>query len=307
MCVQILATPTGPPAVSDFQTAVPTLAIVRVVPPGVILPPAGTPTAAFTVTPTPVNVSVPTIFDGSTSTPGTNATAIASYSWNFGDGTPLGTGVSATHVFTTTGTFNVTLTVTNDRGLSASTSQQITVGSQDPFTGDWSYSPTPVIVGQAVLFNADQVQTSPGHQVTTFSWNFGDGDTTQPTSGFLVSHTFAQALSFNVVLSVADDLGRKKVFAPKAIVVGTGSPVPTITFSPTTPVHGTPVQFSSAGTTTFGGATITSYSWSFGDGHAASVSNPSNTYAASGTYTVTLTVTDSLGRTGTVTVTISVS
>jgi PKD repeat protein len=67
------------------------------------------------------------------------------------------------------------------------------------------------------------------------------------------------------------------------------------------------VTFSSAGTTTFGGSSITSYSWSFGDGHAASVSNPSNTYAVAGTYTVTLTVTDSLGRTGTMTVTITVS
>jgi len=311
-CVQIVATPTGPPAVSDYQSASPAQAVVRVVPMGVILPPAGTPTASFTVTPTPLNISVPAIFDASASTPGTNSLVIATYSWSFGDGTSPATGVTVTHTFTTAGTFNVTLTVTNDRGLSQSTSQQVTVGSTNPFTGDWTYSPTPVIVGQAVLFNASAIQSSPGHTVTVANWNFGDGDTTQPTQGILVSHTFAQALTFNVVLTVTDDLGRKNVFAPKAIIVGSGNPVPVITFSPTAPVHGTPgtsISFSSAGTTAFGSSTIVSYSWDFGDGTGSTAANPTKAtgYAAPGTYTVRLTVTDSSGRTGTTTVSVTVT
>src|SRR5262249_25941794 len=50
-CVQIVATPTGPPAVNDAQTATPLLALVRLVPVGVILPPGETPTPAFTSSP----------------------------------------------------------------------------------------------------------------------------------------------------------------------------------------------------------------------------------------------------------------
>lgn len=41
----------------------------------------------------------------------------------------------------------------------------------------------------------------------------------------------------------------------------------------------------------------TEYAWDFGDGNTSSSSDPSNVYAAEGTYTVTLTVNDALGVT----------
>ena len=44
--------------------------------------------------------------------------------------------------------------------------------------------------------------------------------------------------TYNVILSVIDDIGRKKVFSAKPITVGTGAPVVVITFSPGAPhVH----------------------------------------------------------------------
>jgi YD repeat-containing protein len=52
---------------------------------------------------------------------------------------------------------------------------------------------------------------------------------------------------------------------------------------------------------------ITSYSWSFGDGGTASGSSPTHAYASSGAYTVTLTVTDNLGAQGVATTTANVS
>jgi PKD repeat protein len=45
--------------------------------------------------------------------------------------------------------------------------------------------------------------------------------------------------------------------------------------------------------------TIVSYNWNFGDGETGSGITASHTYAASGTYTVTLTVEDNLGATDT--------
>jgi PKD repeat protein len=306
-CVDIVATASESGS-GTFVTAAPVSGTIRLVPPGVILPPAGTPTASFTFTPSPVSVLVPVMFDASASAPGNGATAISSFAWSFGDGS-TGTGQMVTHSFASGGNFTVTLTVTNDRGLSASTTQVLSASALDPFTGDWVFSPTAVLVGTSVLFNADQVQTSAGHQVTQTNWNFGDGGT---GSGFLVTHTFTQVGTFNVVLSVTDDLGRKKVFAPKPVSVGTGAPNVAITFSPTSPNGGTLVSFNSNGTTTFGGATISSYQWDFGDptsgaNNTSTAANPTHTFANPGTYTVLLTVTDSQGRSGTGRVTVTVS
>jgi serine protease len=53
--------------------------------------------------------------------------------------------------------------------------------------------------------------------------------------------------------------------------------------------------------------TIVSRSWNFGDGSTSTATNPSRTYAAGGTYTVTLTVTDNGGATGTTSRTVTVT
>lgn len=65
------------------------------------------------------------------------------------------------------------------------------------------------------------------------------------------------------------------------------------------------VAFSSAGSSDPEGGALT-YSWAFGDGTTSTAANPSKTYAANGTYNVTLTVRDPQGATGTASVQIGV-
>jgi PKD repeat protein len=60
---------------------------------------------------------------GSTDPDGT----VASYSWNWGDGTPAGTGATATHTYAVDGTYDVTLTVTDDDGATGSATRPVTV------------------------------------------------------------------------------------------------------------------------------------------------------------------------------------
>ena len=157
-CVSIVATATG----TNFATANPEQVPIRLVPTGVILPPAGTPTAAFTISPTPVNFE--RAGRPSTRRPARPAPAraqIASYAWTFGDGT-TGTGQDGQpHLrVASRQRFNVTLTVTNDRGLAASTTQR---------ASRWTPSPAPTRrlwcsrrrrprSARRSFFNADAVQ-----------------------------------------------------------------------------------------------------------------------------------------------------
>ncbi len=83
------------------------------------------PTAAFSMTPPMGMAPLSVLLDGSTSAdPDGN---IVSYTWNFGDGTPNGSGQSVTHLFTATGTLTVSLTVEDNLGLQHTISQDITV------------------------------------------------------------------------------------------------------------------------------------------------------------------------------------
>ena len=70
-------------------------------------------------------------FNASDSTPGTGRT-IVDYSWDFGDGSRIKTGVTTTHDFGPTGIYLVTLTVTDDRGDTTTSSQPITVRPAPP-------------------------------------------------------------------------------------------------------------------------------------------------------------------------------
>jgi PKD repeat protein len=300
-CVAIVATATS----TNFTTANPEQVIIRLVPTGVILPPAGSPTAAFTVSPTPVNFNVASIFDASTSVPGTGATAIASYAWTFGDGSS-GTGKTVSHTYTQStspgNAYNVTLTVTNDRGLSNSTTQAVKVDASPAPSGDWVFSPTAPSVGDTVFFNASAVQPAAGHQIVQYSWNFGDGAT---ANGAQVTHVFAAAASYQVVLTAVDDAGQR-ITPTHQVTIGSGSPSAVLVVSKT---GGNNVQADGSGSTSQGGTTISNYTFNFGDG-TATVSGTAaivpHTYASAGTYTVRLTTTDSIGRTGTTTTAVTV-
>jgi PKD repeat protein len=297
-CVSIVATATA----TNFATANPEQVQIRLVPTGVILPPASLPTAAFTMSPTQALANVPVTFDASNSKPGTGATSITSYSWNFGDGTPAATGRSVSHTFTTQQTFNVTLTVTNDRGLSASTSVPTSVGGVATPTVKVVFSPSAPSAGQTIVFNGDQSTAAPGHSLTVFGWNFGDGAT---ASGSIASHAFAAAGTYNVVLSVADDTGQKGTQSVSVSVTsggsgGGGATIAAFTFSPTAPVVNQQIVFNGSGSAAATGHSITKYFWDFGNLDQITSTTPSvpYKYTSTGTFTVTLTVTDDAGQTG---------
>jgi PKD repeat protein len=86
-----------------------------------------------------------------------------------------------------------------------------------------------------------------------------------------------------------------------ALNYGAVAPTAAFTFSPPTPRALDPVSFDGTGShSNDAGGYIIDYQWAFGDGGTGSGPTPSHTYAASGTYFVTLTVEDDAGMTSSV-------
>ena len=88
-------------------------------------------------------------------------------------------------------------------------------------------------------------------------------------------------------------------------VTAPAPPVAGFQTQPAPPVAGQSTQFLDRSTP--GSTPITAWSWAFGDGAGSTAQNPQHTYAAAGTYVVTLTVTDSDGISQTLNETIVVA
>ncbi len=129
-----------------------------------------------------------------------------------------------------------------------------------------------------------------------------EGETLEPGQTCMIGVQFtAGAVGWrSAALSFGANNGAS--VAPAVALRGTGVQPPTAAMAPLgePAIAGTPVHFSGESSSAPDGS-INGYDWSFGDGDGAEGAAPTHTYAAAGTYSVTLTVTDSLGSTGRVT------
>lgn len=117
--VQIYITPVG----VNYDNTVSRFVSVRLVKPGTIYVP-GTPVAQFSYTPPAPVKGQNVFFDGTYSADSDGS--IVSYQWTYGDG-DMETGPTQYHDFVAAGTYNVTLTVTDNAGNRASTTRIVTV------------------------------------------------------------------------------------------------------------------------------------------------------------------------------------
>lgn len=134
-----------------------------------------TPTAAFTSSTDALSATV----NGSNSTDPDGT--IASYDWQFGDGGTATGATPAAHTYATAGTYNVTLTVTDNAGATNAITQPVTVSAvvpvtklaEDTFTravtGGWGAAPI-----------GGTWSTSPA---SAFSVAAGEGKLNTPTGG----------------------------------------------------------------------------------------------------------------------------
>jgi PKD repeat protein len=263
------------------------------------------PTADFVFSPSAPIVNQPVNFDASQARAGAGH-SIANYAWNFGDGASR-TGVNATHDFGSAGTFNVTLTVTDEAGQATTVSKAVSVvstsGGGGATSATFTFSPLTPSALQPVFFNASGSSAATGHTLTTYAWNFGDGSLITASTAS-ITHTFASAGTFTVALTVTDDIGQQgRVTVPVTVMAaGAGSLTADFSISPTDPRSGQLVSFNANLSSPV--ASITSYDWDFGDGTVVNGQSSfliTHTYftPTGNSYNIRLTVHDNTGRVAT--------
>jgi serine protease len=246
---------------------------------------------------------------------------VSSRKWKFGDGGSSNQ-VNPTHAYNLAGAYTVQLTATDGSGASNCTLRQLDVnplpvalangvaktglaartGAQLPFTlavpadaGSLHFS-TVGGSGDADLYVKFGSQATPSDFdcVSGSATATEDCDIPDPQAGTWYATVHAYSDISNVSLTGTHD-GTVANLPPNAAFASSS--------------NGLTANFTDTSTDADG--SIVARAWDFGDGTGSSTANPSHTYAAGGTYTVQLTVTDNGGmqdtRSASVTVTAPVS
>ncbi len=230
------------------------------------------PTAAFTATMNGYTVSV----DASASS---DDIGIVSYAWAWGDGT-TGSGVTATHEYAANGLYTITLTVTDTIGQTSSVSHDVHTIDNVPVAMF-----TATATGWSLFVDASASADDRG--IVSYDWTFGDGGT---GTGVTATHIYSASNTYTVTLTITDTIGQTGS-ASKSVIILDNPPVAAFTVS----VSGyTASVDASTSTDDFG---ITDYAWNWGDSTNGAGKTATHTYSAPGTYSITLTVTDTVGQT----------
>ena len=248
---------------------------ILLVKPGYIKPTAGV-KADFSAS-NPVNCKPPELI---TFTDLSTGPATLSYNWSFGDG-----GTSAlqnpSHTYVTAALFNVQLIVTSSQGCvdTITKNNSLSIGAfQSNFIAKDS-----ICLGDTLKIQNTSLPDPPGS-----TWYFGDGTTSLNKNPVKI---YSAAGSYTIKL--VNNYGACLDSVAKQVAV-INNPVPNFSAAQT-------ASCSAPFTVNFIDATpgAAQWLWNFGDGVTSIQQNPSHTYSTYGLFTVTLTVTNSIGCKGT--------
>lgn len=244
------------------------------------------PSASFIYTPTNPKTGETVVFNASASVDIDGNIIKYEWDWN-SDGiyddasnTPI-----ITHSWADDGIYNVTLRVTDNRGVANITKKSITITNRPP-SASFSFTPSNPKPNQLITFHSTSYD--PDGQILYYSWSFGDGTTSTSANP---THVYSSSGNYIVSLTVQDDDGASSTTSINIIV--NVPPSANFTYSPANPTDTDEIQFKDLSYDTDG--SITAWLWDFGDGHTSTKQNPTHWYTNDGIYNVTLTVKDDDG------------
>ena len=180
-----------------------------------------------------------------------------SYIWDFGDG-GTSTQENPGHLFTTAGTFTITLTATG-KGGSNSTTKSVVINEAAPIA-TFSMDKTTCNIGDIITF------TNQSLYATSYTWDFGDGSTSTSTNP---THSYSAAGTFAISLTATGKGGSNST--TKSITVTTQAAATLIgTWYNTFYVNGSPFNGTTVISSQSSSGTLTGYfEFSDGSGHTS--------------------------------------
>ncbi len=211
------------------------------------------------------------------------------WEWDFGDGSPTSPTRNPTHQYADAGVYTITLKVTNDCGEDTYTQVDYVTIFDGPAA---NFEATPRS-GGAPLQVAFTDQSTTAFTILSWDWDFGDGNTSTAQHP---NNTYTAAGLYTVSLTVTDQCGPNTVTKTEYIEVTDSCDVDFYA----EPTEGCGPLSVSFGGFTIGSCDITAWTWDFGDpasgnDNAGTGQYVDHIYADAGTYTVTLTATDTDG------------
>ena len=143
--------------------------------------------------------------DAANSTAG--STPIVSYAWDMGDGA-IAFAPTINYSYGAAGEYDITLTVTDETGLSHTTSHRLEVTQIPEATPPTAVieGPTTALVGETVTFSAANTQVGSG-SVSKFQWQSGDGPNTGDTIEATLTTSYAKPGTYAPIITVIDNKG----------------------------------------------------------------------------------------------------
>jgi len=219
--------------------------------------------------------------------------SITAWHWDFGDGQTADV-QNPSHAYAAAQKYQVTLTVTDDDGSSASKTHDANPKAPAPPPNQpptAAFSAPSCTTGEACQFT--DASTDSDGTVTEWEWDFDDSGAKSTEQN--PPHTYSASGTYTVKLRVRDNDGAQSDEVQHEVTVTDPAPPPNT--APNARIgsiscNGTDCAFTDDSTDLDGNATIAQWSWNFGDGESSDLRNPVHIYAVPGDYTVTLTVTD---------------
>ncbi|MEN1784521.1 MAG: PKD domain-containing protein [Bacteroidota bacterium] len=258
------------------------------------------PVAAATATPQTGESPLTVMFDGTGST---DDIAVAAYLWDFDDNGSTSTEASPTYVFNEAGIYQVSLTVTDNEGATASILVPISISEPGKRpVAIASATPNSGIPPLTVSFTGSSSIGEEG--IASYAWDFDDGTVSSEADPVKV---FEQPGTYLVSLTVTDSLGFFDTVTMEINVLVKDNIPPVAVAKANINEGQAPLEVNFDGSDSEDDSEIVSYEWDFDDnGVTKTGATTTHIFANPNTYEVTLTVTDDEGLQAQDTITIIV-